>query len=134
MGYKIYLNITCSNRRCYGKYWRRSVLINLQCKTWSTLQINVFEIPDTKNIGKLFSKYELLLFDQADFSFDPSQILILQFPTPKGSLSVSSSLPNNNLSKWNSSLTQHGQQQLYLQDKVYWALYKTVGASLFSQP
>ena len=70
-----------------------------QCKTSRTLQINVFEIPDNKNIGKLFSKYELLLLDQADSSFDPSQILILQSPTPKASLPVSSSLPNVTLAK-----------------------------------
>ena len=27
-----------------------------QCKTSPTLQVDIFEIPDNKNIGKLFSK------------------------------------------------------------------------------
>ena len=40
------------------------------------LKINVFEIPDNKNVWKLFPKYELLFLDQANCSFDPSQILI----------------------------------------------------------
>ena len=39
-----------------------------------------FRIPDNKNIGKLFSKHELLFLDQANSSSDPSQILIIQFP------------------------------------------------------
>ena len=46
-----------------------------QCKTSRTLKLDGFEIPDNKNIGKLFSKYELLFLDQANSSFDPSQIL-----------------------------------------------------------
>ena len=50
-----------------------------QCKTSHTLKIDVFEIPDNKNIGKLFSKYEPLFLDQANFSSDASQTLILQF-------------------------------------------------------
>ena len=29
-----------------------------QCKTSCTLKIKVFRIPDNKNIGKLFSKYD----------------------------------------------------------------------------
>ena len=53
MRYKIYPNITCLNRRSYGKYWRRSSLLR-------NLKIDLFEIPDKKNIEKLFSKYELL--------------------------------------------------------------------------
>ena len=32
-------------------------------KTSLILTINVFEIPDYKNIGKLFSKFELLFLD-----------------------------------------------------------------------
>ena len=48
-----------------------------QCKTSRTLKIDVFEIPYNKNIGKLLSKYELLLLDQANSSSDPTQILIL---------------------------------------------------------
>ena len=90
MGYKIYLNITCPNKRCYGKYGRSSSLI----RNLLNVKFNVFKIPDNKNIGKLFSKYEMLYLDQANSSSDPSQILILQFPTPRASLSPSSSLSN----------------------------------------
>ena len=57
-----------------------------QWKTSGTLQIDVFEIPDIKNIGKLFSKNELLFLDQANSNSDLSQILALQFPTPGASL------------------------------------------------
>ena len=39
--------------------------------------MDVFQIAYNKNIGKLLLKYELLLLDQANSSFDPSQILIL---------------------------------------------------------
>ena len=49
----------------------------------SALKTDVFEIPDNKNIGKLFPKYELLFLDQAKSSSDPSEILILQFPIPR---------------------------------------------------
>ena len=41
-----------------------------QCETPRTLKIDVFEIPYNKNIAKLFSKYEVLLLDQANSSFD----------------------------------------------------------------
>ena len=47
-----------------------------QCKISHTLKINVFEIPDNKTIGKLLSKYELLLLDLTNSSSDSSQILI----------------------------------------------------------
>ena len=57
-----------------------------QCKTSCTLQMDVFEIPDNINIGKLFSKYKLLFLDQANSSSDLSQIFILQFPTLRASL------------------------------------------------
>ena len=50
-----------------------------QCKTSRTLKVDVFEITDNKNIGKLSSKYELLLLDQANSSSDPSQALTLRF-------------------------------------------------------
>ena len=55
----------------------------IQSKTSRTLKVGVFAIPYNKNIGKLFSKYELLLLDQADSSSDPSQILILWFLIPR---------------------------------------------------
>ena len=43
-----------------------------QSKTSCTLKIDGFETPDNKNIGKLFSKYELLFLDQANSTFDSS--------------------------------------------------------------
>ena len=48
--------------------------------------MDVFEIPGNKNIAKLFSKYKLLFLNQANSCSDPSQILMLQFPTPGASL------------------------------------------------
>ena len=48
-----------------------------QCKTSHTLKFDVFEIPYNKNIGKLSSKYELLLLDLANSRSDSSQILKL---------------------------------------------------------
>ena len=57
-----------------------------QCKTPHTLKINACESPDNKNIGKLFSKYELLFPNQANSSSDPSQIPMLQHPIPISSL------------------------------------------------
>ena len=47
-----------------------------QC-TSHVLKIDVLELTDNKNIGKLFSKYKLLFPNQANSSSDPSQILIL---------------------------------------------------------
>ena len=77
-----------------------------QHKTSRTLQINVFEIPDNKNIWKLFSKYELLFLDQTNSSSDSSQILILYFPTLRASLPLSTSLSHFTIANWNTSLTQ----------------------------
>ena len=39
-----------------------------QYKTFCTLKIDVFKIPDNKNIGILFTKYELRFLDQANSS------------------------------------------------------------------
>ena len=64
----------------------------IQCKTSRTLKINVFEIPDNKNNGKLLSKYELLLLDLTNSSSDSSQILILRFPIRRASVPPSPSL------------------------------------------
>ena len=61
--------------------------------------MDVFEIPDIKNIGKLFSKFELLYLDQANFSSDPSQILMLNLPISRAFLPPSPSLPNFTLAK-----------------------------------
>ena len=78
-----------------------------QCKTSRTLKMDVFQIPYNKNIGKLLSKYELLLLDQADSSSDPSQILMLWFPIPTASLPPSPSLSCFTRANWNPSLTQY---------------------------
>ena len=72
-----------------------------QRKTSSTVKIDLFEIPDDKHIGKLFSKGELLFLDQANFSSDPSQILVLQFPIPRAFLPTSPFLSNFALDNWN---------------------------------
>ena len=77
-----------------------------QQKTPRTLQINLFEIPDNKNIWKLFSKYELLFLDQANSSSDPPQIFILHFPTRRASLPPSPSLSEFTIANWNTFLTQ----------------------------
>ena len=54
-----------------------------QRKTLHTLKMDLFQLPDNKIIGKLFSKYELFYLYQANFSSDPSQIGILQFCIPR---------------------------------------------------
>ena len=72
------------------------------CKTSLTLKIDAFEIPDNKNIGKVFSKYELFFLHKANSSSDPSQILILKFlilRTPLTPLTFT-------ISNWNFYLTQ----------------------------
>ena len=65
-----------------------------------------FELPDHKNIGKLSLKYELLFLDQANLSSVPFQILILQYPIPRASLSSSPSPSNFTLANRNPSSTQ----------------------------
>ena len=68
-----------------------------QRKTSNTLKTDKFELPDNTKIGKLFSNYELFSLDQANFSSDTSQILILEYPIPRASLPPSSSL---SISPW----------------------------------
>ena len=65
-----------------------------QRKILHTLKTDLFELPDNTNIGKLFSNYELFSLDQANFSSDTSQILILQYPHPRASLPPLPSLSN----------------------------------------
>ena len=51
-------------RCCYGKYFRRTLLLrNVLTVKHHTLKINVFELLDKKNIGKLLSKYETFFLD-----------------------------------------------------------------------
>ena len=86
---------------------RKKVFVNKKlCKTSHTLQIDDFEIPDNKNIAKLFSKNELLFLDQVSSNSDPSQILTLQFRRPRASLPPSLSLSYFTLANWNPSLIQ----------------------------
>ena len=63
-----------------------------QYKTSRNLQMDVFETPDNKNIGQLFSKNELLFLDQVSSTSDPSQILTLKFHRHRVSLPPSLSL------------------------------------------
>ena len=63
-------------------------------KTLYALKVDIFELSGDKNIGELLSKYELFSLDQANFSSDPSHILILQYPIPKASLPPLPSLSN----------------------------------------
>ena len=56
------------------------------CKTSHTLKTDVFELPDNKDIRKLFSKYELFFPNQSNFSSNSFQILILQHLIPWVSL------------------------------------------------
>ena len=84
MEYKIYSKITCSSRRCNGKYWRRSSLLRnlLNVKHHTPYKSIYSKYQIIKNIGKLLSKYELFFLDQGNSSSDPSQILIQQYPIP----------------------------------------------------
>ena len=96
MEYKLYSNITCSNPAEgatenieEGLHYQEEICS--MYKLSHTLKTNVFELPDNKNFGKLFSKYELLL-DQANFSPNPFQVLILQYLIPTDSLPPLTSL------------------------------------------
>ena len=63
-------------------------------KTLYALKIDLFELSVNKNTGNLLSRYELFSLDQANFSSDPSQMLILQYSIPTASLPPSPSLSN----------------------------------------
>ena len=95
MEYKIYSTITCPSRRCYGK-----------CKTSRILKIDVFEVPDKLKIMKNCSQNMNCLIQQANSSYDPSKILILQFPMPTDFLPPLPSLSNFNSSQLKPLLTQ----------------------------
>ena len=75
-----------------------------QCEPSYMLKTDVFELSNNKDIGKLFSKYVFL--DQANFSFNPSQILILQYPILWDSLPHFPILLNCTMANWNPSPTQ----------------------------
>ena len=98
MGYKLYSNITCLNPTKSDTEKMEKVFIfkkSTQRKTLKTLKTDVFELPDNKIIGKLFSKYELISLDQANFSSDPSQMLILQYRNLRASSPPLSSLSSS---------------------------------------
>ena len=63
-------------------------------ETSHTVKTDIFELPDNKNIGTFFSKYELFFLDQANFSSNRFQILQLQYPIPRASLPPLPSLSN----------------------------------------
>ena len=56
-----------SNRKLYGKFWRRSSFVRNVLKVKHN---HLFDLPDNKNIGKLFSKYKLFPLNQANFTSD----------------------------------------------------------------
>ena len=78
-----------------------------QYKTSHTLKFYLFELPDNKHFGKLFSKYEVLFLDQSNFSSNPFQILILQYPIPRDSPPPLPSLLNFILANWHPSWKQN---------------------------
>ena len=71
MGYKLYLNITSPDPiECamedIGEVLPYEKMYS--SKTSHTLKTDVFELPDNKNFGKLFSKYQLFFLDPANSS------------------------------------------------------------------
>ena len=109
MRYKLYSNITCSNPKEFTMkniieglhYWEITL-----CETLYNLKTDVFELLDNKNIGALFSKYEMFFLDQANFSSNSFQIWQLQYPIPRASLPPLPFLSNFTLANWNPSTTQ----------------------------
>ena len=96
------------NRRCQRKILEK--LFNTkkctQCKRSHTLKTDVIELPDNKNIEKLFSKHELFFLGQSNFSSNPFQVLLLQYPIPRAPLSNLPSLSKFTLVNWNPSSAQ----------------------------
>ena len=107
MGFKIYSN-HLPQQKVLRKILKKVFITKkfTKCKSSRTLKIDVFEIPDKQNIGKLFLKYYLLFLDQANPNSVPSQILILWCPKPRASLLPSPSLSNFTLGYWNHPSTQ----------------------------
>ena len=77
MGYKYVLKYYLPQQKVLQKILE-NVFINkkfTQCNTLRILIIDVSEILDNRNIGKLLSKCELLFLNQANSSSDSFQIL-----------------------------------------------------------
>ena len=86
---KLYSNSTCQIHQNALRKIMEKVYITkkcTQCKTSHTLKTDVFELPNNKDIEKLFSKSEVVFIEQSNFSSNPFQVLILQYPIPRGSL------------------------------------------------
>lgn len=99
-------------RKLFGK-----VFITKKCterKTLHALKSNVFELSENKNVWKLFSKHELFSLDQANYSSNPSQILIVQYSMLRASLSLSPYVWNFILANWNPCSTQSSSRGLHL--------------------
>ena len=84
MRYKIYLNITCSNRGYSKKKLEKAFITTkfTQCKTSMDSTYQIIKI--LENYFKIFTAFS----DQANSSSGPSQILILQFPIPRAYLTI----------------------------------------------
>ena len=87
MRYKSYSNITCQIQQNVLRKRLEKVFIY-------TLKTDVFELPENKDIGNFYWKYELLFLDQSNFSSNPFQVSILQYPIPRASLPSLPSLLN----------------------------------------
>ena len=61
-----------------------------QCKTSRTLKIDLFETPDNKNIGKLFSRYEIFSWTKLILVLIHLKYWYCNFPIPRLSLPPSS--------------------------------------------
>ena len=86
---KLYSNSTCQIHQNVLRKIMEKVYITkkcTQCKTSHTSKTDVFELPNNKNIEKLSSKYEVVFKEQSNFSSNPFQVLILQYPIPRASL------------------------------------------------
>ena len=100
MRYKSYSNITCQIQQNVLRKRLEKVFIY-------TLKTDVFELPENKDIGNFYWKYELLFLDQSNFSSNPFQVSILQYPIPRASLPSLPSLLNFSIANWNPSSSQY---------------------------
>ena len=82
----------CNRTRTHNHLVRKQTLNHLaKLPIWLNGRVFVYELSGcefeaNKNIEKLFSKHQLLFLDQANSSYDLSQMLILQYPIPRAFL------------------------------------------------